>query len=299
MDLGENLSNSFEYAKKLFSDLGRLVILIILHIIPIVNWIVLGYAAKVLNESPGPDAPPKLEKYTELFVSGAKVFFAGLIYMIIPFILIFTGIGSAYMGGMLSSQAPGMLLGGAGALLALVGVILAILLLIVLGVGLAHMIKTGQFGKAFAFSEIFATIRGIGWGKYLGWIILTVVISAVIGAIGAIPIIGWLISLIISPVLYVFIFRSLGLLYNEGAPQELRTQSQTSSSTSGTLTCKSCGATLQPHHKFCPSCGAAAPEPPIQPAPTETSTASKFCVSCGAKIPATAQFCGSCGAKQN
>ena len=48
MDLPDNLSNSYEYAKKLFSDFGRLVILIILDLIPLVNWIVVGYAARVL-----------------------------------------------------------------------------------------------------------------------------------------------------------------------------------------------------------------------------------------------------------
>jgi len=71
LDLAENLSNSFEYAKKLFTDFGRLIILIVLDLIPLVNWIVTGYAAKVLRESPGGDAPPKLEKYGDMFVDGA------------------------------------------------------------------------------------------------------------------------------------------------------------------------------------------------------------------------------------
>jgi len=84
MDLAENLSNSFEYARKLFSDIGRVVILIILDLIPLVNWIVVGYAARVLKESPASDAPPKLEKYGDLFVDGAKIFFASLIYMLVP-----------------------------------------------------------------------------------------------------------------------------------------------------------------------------------------------------------------------
>jgi predicted RNA-binding Zn-ribbon protein involved in translation (DUF1610 family) len=297
MDLGENLSNSFEYVKKLFSDVGRLVILIILDIVPIVNWIVVGYAARVLKESPGPDSPPKLENYGELLVTGAKVFFASLIYMIIPIVLVLMGVGFSVLGGgAFSAQASGMLLGGTGILIALVGVILAILLLIVLGVGMAHMVKTGKFSKAFAFSEIFSIIRGIGWVKYLGWIVVVIIVAAVVGAIGSIPLVGWLISLVISPILCVFIFRSMGLLYNDGAPPELR--SQAVASASGSLVCVSCGAALQPFHKFCPSCGAAAPAPPTQ-APASTSEETKFCVSCGAKIPASAQFCGSCGAKQN
>lgn len=103
MDIGDNFSNSFDYAKRLFSDGGRLIILIILDIIPIVDWIVVGYASRVLKEAPGGENPPKLENYGDLFINGAKVFFVSLIYMIIPLALIGAGIGSflsaLFMGG--------------------------------------------------------------------------------------------------------------------------------------------------------------------------------------------------------
>lgn len=291
MNLSENLSNSFEYAKKLFSDGGRLIILIVLDLIPIVNWIVLGYAARVLRESPGTETPPRLEKYGELFVNGAKIFFASLIYLLIPAILIVVGGGSLF-ASQLSLQGnfvvPSVFFGGAGLVLVLVGVLLAIALLIVLGMGMANMVKTGKFGKAFAFGEIFSIIGAVGWGKYLAWIIILILIVALVGAVGSIPVVGWIISLVISPILSIFVFRSLGLLYNEGAPAELRVQPTVVSG----LVCVSCGAPLQPHDKFCPSCGAAAPIPP------PAAEASKFCVNCGAKIPAGAKFCGTCGAKQ-
>jgi hypothetical protein len=228
MDLAENLSKSFEFAKKLFSDFGRLVILIVLDIIPLVNWVVVGYAARVLKETPDADSPPKLEKYSELFVSGAKVFFAALIYMLIPLILIGVGAGSIIAGMFTSGgpeffmrgfPAPQMLMfGGAGIALVIVGVVLAILLMIVLGAGVAHMIKTGSFGKAFAFGEIFGLIQKMGWGRYLAWIVLVIVIASIVGWIGgAIPVVGWLIQIIVAPALSVFFFRSLGLLYSDAA----------------------------------------------------------------------------------
>jgi MFS family permease len=294
LNLSENLSNSFEFAKRLLGDGGRLILLIVLDIIPIVNWIVIGYAARVLRESPGTEAPPKLEKYGEMFVDGAKVTFASLIYMLVPTILIATGASSLF-AGMLSLQggfaAPNVMLGGAGVVLLLVGIILGIILLLLLAAGMAHMLKTGKFGKAFAFGEILRIIRGIGWGKYIAWIVVLVIISIIIGGVaGLIPYVGWVISAIISPILSVFIFRSLGLLYNEGASPELRVQPSAASS----LVCSSCGTALQPQHKFCPTCGAAAPTPP----PTPVAEAQKFCMNCGAKLPASAKFCGSCGANQ-
>ncbi len=294
MNLTENLRNSFEFAKRLLSDGGRLIILIVLDIIPIVNWIVVGYAARVLRESPGTEVPPKLERYGEMFVDGAKVFFASLIYMLIPIILIATG-GASLFAGLLSMQGsvvvPSVMLGGAGAILLLVGVLSGIILLILLAVGMAHMLKTGKFGKAFAFGEILGIIRSIGWRKYIGWIVVLVIITIVLGGVaGLIPYVGWVISAVISPILSVFIFRSLGLLYNDGAPQELRVQP---SAVSG-LVCASCGTPLQPQHKFCPTCGAAAPVP-TPPPPAEVK---RFCMSCGAELPASAKFCGACGAKQ-
>ena len=297
MNLTENLSNSFEYTKKLFSDAGRLIILIVLDVIPIVNWIVLGYEARVLRGSPGTETPPKLAKYGELFVEGAKVFFASLIYMIVPVILIAAG-GASLFASVFSMQgnfaAPGLIFGGAGLILLLVGVILAIILLILLGMGIAHMVKTGKFGKAFAFGEVLSVIRAVGWVKYLGWIVLLVIITIVVGAVARlIPFIGWIISVIIQPILGVFFFRSLGVLYNDGAPPELRGQPSVVSG----LVCSSCGTPLQPHHKFCPNCGAAAPSPPPPPSPDTEAT--KFCMSCGTEIPAGVKFCGSCGAKQS
>jgi len=293
MNLGDNFSDSFEYTKKLFSDIRRLIILIVLGIIPIVNFIVVGYWARVLKESPGTGAPPKLEKYGDLFRDGAKVFLASLVYLLIPLILIIVGAVGTFAGlASLQGQAvaPGLLVGGSGLLILVVGMILAIAILIVMGVGLAHMIKTGKFGKAFAFGEIFGIIRGIGWAKYLGWIVITVVISGVLfGIASAIPVVGGIISAIIHPIFYVFVFRSLGLLYNDGAPAELKVKAPAVTG----VACASCGSPLQPDQKFCPNCGAAAPEPqPIVQSPT------KFCISCGAKIPSTAVFCGSCGAKQ-
>lgn len=226
LDLSDNLSKSFDYAKKLFSDFGRLVILIILDLIPVVNWVVVGYAARVLRETPGTDAPPKLEKYGELFVDGAKIFLASLIYMLIPLILVGAGVGS-FITAMVLEGGPDFMMrqfepsrmvffGGAGLVLVLLGALIAFVMLIILAGGIAHMLKTGKFSKAFAFSEILAKIGKIGWGKYLAWIVLVAIIAAIVGSItGAIPYVGWVVSAIIGPALIVFFFRSLGLLYSE------------------------------------------------------------------------------------
>jgi RNA polymerase subunit RPABC4/transcription elongation factor Spt4 len=300
LNLSENLGKSFDYTKKMLSDVGRLIILIVLDVIPIVDWVVIGYAARVLRESPSSDVPPKLERYGEMFADGAKIFFASLIYMIVPAILLALGITSITASFTLQGRpdiltvGPGaMVFGGVAIVLVLVGVLLAFFFLLVLSVGIAHMTRTRKFGKAFAFGEIFGIIHGIGWLRYVGWVVLVFVIAVMVGGVaGAIPLVGWLISIIIAPLLTVFIFKSLGLLYNEGAPPELRTVA--APSVGGGIACQSCGTLMQPNQKFCPNCGALAPSPP--PA---TTSESKFCTNCGAKLSAGVRFCGNCGAKQS
>jgi len=214
LNLTENLNNSLEFTKKLFSDFGRLIILIIIHLIPLANWIVVGYGARVLRESPGSDSPPKLEKYGELFVDGAKIVVASLIYMIIPLILIVVGFGGVIASTDMTRGA--LLMGGTGLVLTLIGFILIFVLLILLAAGIAHMVKTGKFSKAFAFSEILGVIRKIGWGKYIVWIILVWIIYMILGAVLSIPIIGWLIAAVVGPAIFVYFYRSLGILYAEG-----------------------------------------------------------------------------------
>jgi hypothetical protein len=226
MDLSDNLSNSFEFARKLFSDFGRLVILIVLDLIPIVNLTVTGYAYRVLRESPGADSPPKLENYGDMFIDGLKIAIASIIYMIVPLILITAGVGSFFATTVMKGGTNFMpeefkpaytgLLTGTGIALAVVGVIVAFVMLILLAAGIAHMIKTGKLGKAFAFGEILGVIGRIAWGKYIAWLVLIVILAAIVGAIaGGIPVVGWLIAAIIEPAVTVFYFRSLGLLYSE------------------------------------------------------------------------------------
>lgn len=225
MDLGKNIQSAFDFAKKMTEDVGRWIVLLIISIIPIVNLITIGYAARVVKETPGSKSPPKLEKYVDLWISGLKVLIAEIIYMIIPIIIF--GVGAAAFWGSLMAGGPGgfgpgkqgwtmLPLAGFGGIMAIIGIIVAFLIAIIAIMGLAHMIKTDKFGKAFAFGEILDIIKKIGWGDYIIWLIVIFVIFIIYGAIGNIPVIGWLIAGILAPAFVVFIARSIGLTYNAG-----------------------------------------------------------------------------------
>jgi ribosomal protein L40E len=233
MDISSIFSDAFDYARKMFADLGRLAILIVLDVIPVVNFIVVGYAAKVVKETPSKELPA-LKDYVDMWVQGLKIVVASIIWMIIPIILIAVGFGLAFFIFPI--------------VIGVVGVILAFCIAIILCMSIVHMVKQNSFGKAFAAGEVLDIIRRIGWSKYILWLIAIFVIGLVIAAIGAIPWVGWLISLIIGPLFAVFAARSASLIYSEAVPTATEF-------VSGTRYCRNCGAGLTPDAAFCPKCG--------------------------------------------
>lgn len=219
MDIGKNLGDAYQYAVKLFSDAGRLLVLVVLSIIPIVNFITLGYLARVIRETPSRGDPPKLEDYGDMWVEGLKIVVALIIYAIIPAVLIGLAAGPLIVAGLFGyfgwGAFPFFAVGAVMIILIIVGVILAFFIAIIATMGITHMVKKKSFGKAFAFGEITGIIGRVGWGSFILWVIIIYVISWIYGLVVAIPVIGWLIGLVLLPVFGAFVARSAGLVYAE------------------------------------------------------------------------------------
>ncbi|MEM3516847.1 MAG: DUF4013 domain-containing protein [Candidatus Bathyarchaeia archaeon] len=232
-----------------------MVLLIILDVIPIVNFIVVGYMAKVLEETPNLNEPPKLENYGRLWVQGLKVVILSLIYMIAPVMLIIFGFSTTFRYSLVAMDLTKIIIGG---LLFIVGaIILAFFIAIIYTMALAHMIKNKSFIKGFAISEILSIIKSIGLGKYVLWIIALFIIGILVTAVSSIPYIGWLISIIVSPLYMVFMGRSIGLTYDEGATKVGLIHPQTYVEIKNVKYCIQCGAEIPIEAAFCPKCGAA------------------------------------------
>jgi hypothetical protein len=219
LKLDVNLTDSIDYTKMLFADLGRLLILVILDIIPIVNFVVLGYLGNVMKEPRDSKQLPPLENYFELWIQGLKIFVASIVFMIIPLIL---AIPFIFLVALAWISIP--FLATVGWFLAIVlvigGVLLAFFLAIILVMAIVNMLKKDSFGKAFAFGEIFGIIGKVGWGTYILWLLIIFVCSIIVAGIGGIPMIGWLLSLLIAPIFGVFVARSAALVYSEVATTE-------------------------------------------------------------------------------
>jgi hypothetical protein len=213
LKLDVNLTEAIDYTKMLFDDLGRLLILVILDIIPIVNFVVLGYLGNVVKESRDSEQLPPLDNYFALWIQGLEIFVASFVFMIIPLILAIPFISLVVISAWVSVPA---LVGWALAIvLLIVGALLAFFLAIILAMAIVNMLKKDDFGKAFAFGEIFDIIGKVGWGTYILWLLVIFICSIIVAAIGSIPLIGWILSLLIAPVFGVFVARSASLVYSE------------------------------------------------------------------------------------
>ncbi|MGC8849397.1 MAG: DUF4013 domain-containing protein [Candidatus Bathyarchaeia archaeon] len=258
MDLGENLSSSLEYAKKMARDAGRWVLLIVLGVIPVVNWIVMGYWARAVKETPASDEPPRLGGYGSMWIQGLKIIVAGVIYMAVPMALMVAGVSTAIPGVMRRSM-TGLtafpLLRGLAFVMFAAAVVASFLIAIIAVMGIVHMIKQEKFSKAFAINEILGIIGRIGWGSYILWLIVLFVISMIYSLIGGIPYVGWLITLVLMPLFLVFTARSAALTYEAG--KELPAAEELAETPSeGYKFCMECGARIPTEAEYCPKCGA-------------------------------------------
>jgi hypothetical protein len=219
LKLDVNLTDSIDYAKLLFADFGKLLLLIILDIIPIVNLVVVGYLGNVIKAPKDSKQLPPLENYIDLWIQGLKIAFASIIFMIIPLILTVPFIALLVVSWLYIPFLPtvGWVL---AALLLLVGVLLAFFLAIILSMAIVNMLKKDSFGAAFSFGDILAIIKKVGWGSYLVWLLAIFICSVIVSAIGSIPFIGWLLSLAIAPIFGVFVARSVSLIYLEAVATE-------------------------------------------------------------------------------
>ena len=174
--IGDNLGKYFGFAKdSLVGKWLNWLLLIIVTVIPIVNFIGIGTYLKIFRGQ-----EPKVEGIGKSFIDGLLAFIIAFIYMLIP------GIVGALLG----------FLGAVGSIIAAVVGFLFLLLLIPALIAFAK----GGFGAAFAFGDHFAKIGKIGWVQYILAILVIAVIAAVIGLVcGIIPVIGWILGLVAAP----------------------------------------------------------------------------------------------------
>ena len=216
---------------------------------------VLGYFISVLRQTiSGYDGLPEIDFKSNL-LDGIQYIIVAIIYMIIPFIISIiiagaTGVFSnifkivtfmsenpdvmivTFMSEnpdvmqnatSFTQAVPQELLSGLVGGLAITAIISAIIFIIfalLLFIAAARLADTGSIKEALMVNKVIEDISAIGFGRYIGWYIILIIIFLVFGIIVAIlsliPYLGTVIvALVCTPFIYLFQGRTLGVLYAE------------------------------------------------------------------------------------
>ena len=227
MNINGNISDSLQYPIK---DWVKMIILGIILIIPIVNFIGLGYYLRIIKSTlAGLDELPDFERVGELFIDGIKLLIVCIIYAIVPLIfyaLSFTFAGPATVPSSTSSSSVFSFsylpaLTGISVVFLILAAIFAIIISIFAFMGMANMAShESEIGAALRYREILDRIAAIGWGNYiLWWIVLMLIIifgGFIIGIVGGILlffVIGFLVFLLGYSYLIIFQARSVAMIF--------------------------------------------------------------------------------------
>ena len=134
----------------------------------IISLFIMGYQYEIVKFSIDKKSDlPGFKDILGMFIRGIKYFLVTLAYNIIPIIVLACGI---------------LLVGDSSILpvVILISVLLFIIAYFLLIMALNNMIAYDSLKKAFDFQEITGNIANLGWGKYIGIIIFTIIVYMII-----------------------------------------------------------------------------------------------------------------------
>ena len=134
----------------------------------IVSLFILGYQYNIIKFSiEKKDDLPGFSDVLGMFINGIKYFLVIVAYNIIPSLLLVGGVA---------------LVGDSSAVIAisLISALLFIIANLLLLMALNNMVAHDSIKKAFDLHEIIGNISNLGWGKYIGIIIFTVIVYMII-----------------------------------------------------------------------------------------------------------------------
>lgn len=192
--------NYMQALKRPFTNIGRLVIIFILYLIPIVNFIAFGFFLECAKNYKDKKMP-ELKNFGSLFIRGLLSLIIGLIYFLPALIImIITGvaIGTALLslttvtGGLLTTLLS-LIATSSGFLIAIILLLLAIY---ITPIALMSFIQKWKFKDAFKLGFVF---KKAFTGKYfVVWVfavIYNLILTGILtGILKFIPIIGVIIA---------------------------------------------------------------------------------------------------------
>lgn len=172
---------------------------------------------------------PGFADIKNIFVNGIKIIIVEIAYMILPAILLLLGIMLAVNEAVSSS------VNTIGGILIVIAIVFAIFAALMEIMAICNMVEKDNLKAAFDFNGILAQIKNIGWGRFIGILIFTGVVIAILsvfldlifGAIatGLSILLGSALvlvltrtifdSLLVSPYMGIVLSRIYGSIYRE------------------------------------------------------------------------------------
>ncbi len=221
MEIGEIISEALRYPSSNWTKVIILGIILIVSILIIPVFLAIGYLFRIIKATlAGINELPDFDDLGNMFVDGLKVFVVGLVYAI-PLIII-GFILSAMLGvGQNTALNAGTITGFnvfSFVAVYIIYLIVGIIIGLIEFMAIANMaLYDGDLGAAFKFNEIRDRISKIGWGKYIIWYIVMILIELVAAFISGLTLVIFvgivLVPLIIAPYFAIFAARSLSLLF--------------------------------------------------------------------------------------
>ena len=193
--------------EKPFQDIKKLLIGSIIGIIPVVNLIASGYAAKTARDTMnGNNNLPEWENWENLFITGLIVMIIGIIYSIPGFILILVGAGSmliGIIGGEVAAASMLSILAGSGVIM-LFGGLFLLAAMFLTPMAIMHYVDKNSFSAAFDFGDIFSKVFT---GQYIvSCVIVLFYYLVIVGLLSIIPVVGTAIGLFVASITSMTIF---------------------------------------------------------------------------------------------
>ena len=166
-------SSTLGYSQLPHADIYLAIAMLIVGFI--VSLFIMGYQYKIIGFSiDRKDDLPGFEDIVGMLIKGIKYFFVTILYGIPSMILLFLAI-------MVTNNSS------AWPVLMVLSIFVGVICYSVLIMALNNMVAHDSLKKAFDFREIIDNISNLGWGKYLGTVIFTVIVFMIINlAVGII-----------------------------------------------------------------------------------------------------------------
>jgi hypothetical protein len=184
----------------------------------LLSFIVSGYIVRVYR---GITPPPRFDAWCSLYLDGIKVAIVGFLWFVPALVIFVVALAFMFFGGHGSASIGPMM--GAGFILILIGLIVLVITCLYAVLGSVRFARTGSMREGLRFSAITGTIQVIGWGAYILalviMIVLVVLFSLIISLFALIPYAGWVIQLVLTPIISVFSARYISRVYDHSVPQ--------------------------------------------------------------------------------